>query len=229
MLDRSVLRWGGLAGMVGAVVGAVSNLLHPRSEDLGSAQGVVDLVTGSGIWVLDHYLIAWSIALGGVGLIALAHSLVQEPARSWGTLAVYFTVGSVVVGYLFAAVDGGVLKDAAEEGGPAGLAVAHVAGALFTALMGSLFGLVPVLIGIALLSGTQYPRWLGALSVGAGLIGLFTSSYTYLLGYEAIISNYVFTLGSLGVTIVLFTAGWYLWKGEFAGVGTPPIAGDRVI
>lgn len=229
MLDRSVLRWGGLAAMVGAVVGAVANLLHPRSDDLGTARAIADLAADSDIWVLDHYLIAWSIALGGLGLIALGASLVQEPARSWGRIAIAFTIGSVTVGYLFSAIDGAALKSAADDGGEQALAVARIAAGVFTATMGSLFGIVPLFFGVALLATTQYPRWLGMMAVASGGIGLFTSSYQYLAGYNSVISNYLFTLGSLGTTVVLFAGGWYLWKGEYAGIATAPIAGDRVI
>lgn len=229
MLDRSVLRWGGLAGMAGAVVGAISNLLHPRSDEVATAQGVADLAAGSDIWVLDHYLIAWSIALGGLGILALAWSLVQEPARSWARITIAFAIGSITVGYLFAALDGSVLKSAADDGGQQAVAVAHVASGLFTAVMGSLFGIVPVLLGIALMSTTQYPKWLGTLSLVSGVIGLFTSSYQYLVGYEPVISNYLFTLGSLGTTVVLFAGGWYLWKGEYAGIANEPIAGGRPV
>lgn len=229
MLDRSVLRWGGMAAMVGAGVGTVANLMHPRSDDLGTPQGLVDLVSGSDLWVIDHYLIAWSIALAGVGILCLAKSLVQEPARSWGWLAIAFTIGSVTVGYLLAAIDGFALKDAADSGGPEALAVAQVSAGLFTAMMGSLFGLTPVLLGIALLSTTQYPRWLGMVAVVSGAIGLFTASYQYLVGYNSLITNYLFTLGSLGTTVVLFVAGWYLWKGEYAGVAIEPIAGGRPV
>ena len=223
MLDRSVLRWGGLAGMVGALVGAIANLMHPRSDDLGEPQGLVDLAADSGIWVFDHYLIAWAVALSAFGLIALGRSLVQEPARSWGWIAIAFLIGSTVVVYLLAAVDGVAMKNAADEGGPAAIAMAHVSGAMFTAMMGSAFGIVPILFGIALLSTTQYPRWLGLLALVSGAVGLLCSSYQYLVGYEPLVSNYLFTLGSLGTTIVLFAAGWFLWKGEYAGVANEPI------
>jgi len=211
--------------MAGAVIGAIANLIHPRSDAVATAQGVADLAAGSDIWTFDHYLIAWSAALGGLGILALCRSLVEEPARSWGWIASLFTVGSVTVAYLFAAIDGTVLKEAADAGGSEAVAVAHVASGLFTALMGSLFGVVPVLIGIALLSTTQYPRWLGTVALVSGVIGLFTSSYQYLVGYEPVVSNYLFTLGSVGTTVVLFAAGWFLWKGEYAGVATAPVAG----
>lgn len=224
MLDRSVLRWGGLAGMAGAVVGGIANLLHPRG-DFGSAQEVVDMAADSGIWVFDHYLIAWSMALGGFGLYAVGRSFIEEPARSWGRVAIAFLIASLTVGYLVAAIDGTALSNAAEEGGPAALAVAHVSEGLFTAMMGSLFGMVPVLFGVALMTTRQYPGWLGPLALASGAIGIFTSSYTYLAGYSAAISNYLFTLGSLGATVLLFVLGWYLWKGEYAGVANAPVAG----
>ncbi len=224
LLDRSVLRWGGLAGMVGAVIGLIANVMHPRG-DFGSAQAVVEMAAGSGIWVLDHYLIAWSVALGMFGLIALGRSFVDEPARSWGWIAIAFTIGSVSVAYVFSAVDGVGLKGAAEQGGQEAVALAFVSGALFTATMGSLFGVVPILFGIALMTTDQYPGWLGTLALTSGAIGLFTGSYQYLVGYNPIITNYLFTLGSLGTTVLLFVAGWYLWKGEYAGVATAPVAG----
>lgn len=224
MLDRSVLRWGGLAGMAGAVVGAIANLMHPRG-DFGSAQEVVDMAGDSGIWVFDHYLIAWTIALGGFGLYALGRSFAEEPARSWGRVAVAFLIASLPVGYLVAVIDGSTLSNAAEEGGEAAIAVAHVSEGLFTAMMGSLFGVVPILYGIALMTTRQYPGWLAPLALASGVIGLFTSSYTFLAGYSEVISNYLFTLGSLGATVLLFAAGWFLWKGEYAGVATPPVAG----
>lgn len=215
--------------MVGAAVGSVANLMHPRGDEVASAQGIVEMAAGSDIWILDHYLIAWSIALGGFGLIALAKSLAQEPARSWGSIAIAFTIGSVVVGYLLAAIDGTALKDAADNGGPEALAVAQVSAGLFTAMMGSLFGVAPILIGIALLSTSQYPKWLGTLAVASGAVGVFTSSYQYLVGYEPVVGNYLFTLGSFGTTIVLFAGGWFLWKGEYAGVANEPIAGGRPV
>ena len=228
-MDRSVLRWGGLAGMAGAVVGAVANLMHPRSDDLGDPQAIVDLAAGSDIWILDHYLIAWTAALAAFGLIALGRSFVEEPARSWGWIAIAFTIGSIVVVYLLAAIDGVALKQAADEGGEQALAVAQVSGGLFTAMMGSAFGIVPIVFGIALLSTTQYPKWLGTLALVSGAIGLFCSSYQYLAGYEPVISNYLFTLGSLGTTVLLFAAGWFLWKGEYAGIANEPIAGGRPV
>lgn len=231
MLDRSVLRWGGLSAMAGGVIGAVANIMHPRSDDLGDPQGLVDLAAGSGIWVFDHYLIAWATAFALFGLIALCRSLVQEPARSWGWITAAFAIASTVVTYLLAAIDGVALKAAADVAivGPApgsaeALAVAQVSSALFTAMMGAVFGIVPILLGIALLSTTQYPRWLGTLALASGVIGVLTGSYQYLVGYEPLVSNYLFTLGSLGTTVVLFAAGWFLWKGEYAGVANEPIA-----
>lgn len=222
MLDRSVLRWGGLSAMAGAAVGAVANVLHPRSDELGDAQGVVDLAAGSGIWLFDHYLIAWAAALSLFGLIAITCSLLDEPARSWGWITAAFAIAATVIAYLLAGIDGVALKEAADQGGPEALAVARVSGALFTGLMGSVFGIVPVLLGIALLSSAQYPRWMGTLALVSGAIGLFTGSYQYLAGFNMAISNYLFTLGSLGTTVVLFAGGWFLWKGEYAGAATPP-------
>src|SRR5688572_21632209 len=105
MLDRSVLRWGGMAAMIGAVLGLVGNLLHPRGSEFTAAAEIA-LVNDSGIWLFDHFLIAWSFAFALVGLVAIGWSFADELGQAWGRIATASAIGGVTVAYVTIAVDG---------------------------------------------------------------------------------------------------------------------------
>ena len=234
MLDRSVLRWGGAAAMAGAVLGLVGNLMHPRASDVDSSLEELQLVADSDIWMLDHYLISWSLGLVGVGLICIALSNATEPGRSWGRIAFGFAVGSVTIALISIAVDGRALKEVADAWAEspddpaliaAGDAVAQMSLSLFNALIATLFGVTPVVFGITGLAGKRSPSWLSYLVLVSGVVGLISSSMIYLAGPSDLAINYLFTLASVGVTVWAFVSGWLLWRGEYGGVANEPIAG----
>ena len=217
MLDRSVLRWGGLAAMIGAVIGVIANLMHPRGDTF-TVQGELDLVAGSDIWLLDHFLIAWSLAFAFVGLIAIGWSFSEEVAQGWGRIAAASAIGGIIVGYITVGVDGMALEAVADAGGPAGEAVARISLALFTGLIGSLFGLTPVLYGIAGLSSPSYPKGLAYLALAGGALGMLTSSIQFLSGPSAVVTNMMFVVASVAYTVWLFMNGLRLWKAPAAAV-----------
>lgn len=209
--------------MVGAVLGIIGNLLHPRGSDF-TAQGEIALVNDSGIWLFDHFLIAWSFAFALIGLVAIGWSFTDEIGRSWGRIATASAIGSVTVAYVTIAVDGMAMEAAAAAGGAVGEAVAHVGLALFTATIGSLFGLTPTLFGIALLASDTYPKGLGWLALVGGLIGLLVASVQYLSGPSTLMTNVLFVVSSLAFTVWAFLMGWRLWSGATAPAGAPATA-----
>lgn len=221
MLDRSVLKWGGLSAMVGSVLGLVANVLHPRSSaGAGDVQAELELVAGSGIWLFDHFLIAWTGAFALIGLVSLGWSYRDNVASSWGRLATASAIGGVIVLFVTVLVDGMAVKTVADEWArtgsdtdlATGKAVTYVSVALFTGLQGSFFGLTPVLFGLAGLTTDQYPRGLAWLALIAGLLGLLTASIQYLGGISNLTANVLFPISSLGFTIWIFVMGWRLWK-----------------
>lgn len=206
--------------MVGAVLGIVGNLLHPRGSEY-TAEAEVALVNDSGIWLFDHFLIAWSFAFGLVGLVAIGWSFRDEIGQSWGRIATASAIASVTVAYVTIAVDGMALEAAAAAGGAVGEAVSHVGLSLFTATIGSLFGLTPVLFGVAILAGETYPKGLGWLILVAGLIGMLVASVQYLTGPSTLMTNVLFVASSLMFTIWSFLMGWRLWSAAPATAATP--------
>ena len=234
MIDRSVLKWGGGAAVVSAALGFVFNILHPRSsEALDSAVGELRLIADSDIWLFDHFMLAWSIGFAAIGLVAIGWSFVGGRAAGWARLATAAAIGSVTVAFVTLAIDGMAMQEVAdrwaEAGGDAAATAAaegivNVSLALFTATIGSLFGLTPVLFGITSLSSDQHPNWLGQLALGAGLVGLLTASLQYLSGPSDFVTNILFPIASLGFTIWSLVMGLRLWQGR----GIPATAEPEV-
>jgi hypothetical protein len=205
--------------MVGAVLGIVFNVLHPR----GAGVAVTDelgLAAGSTIWIFDHFMLVWALLFALVGLVVIGLSFEREPGRSWGRVALASALasGAVILAAVF--MDGIATKAAAvqwaatqsPEALASGTAVAMLVLAMFTAIMFTFFGLTPVLFGVAVLKSAEYPRWLGYLAVGAGALGLITGSIQFMNGISPLTANILFPISSLAFTVWALVMGWTLWK-----------------
>ncbi len=51
--DRQVLRFGGIAAVVGAILGLVGNLIHPATP-MDDPEGVARAIAESGGWIVIH-------------------------------------------------------------------------------------------------------------------------------------------------------------------------------
>lgn len=218
MLERTVLRLGGAAAMLGAAIGFVFNVLHPRPSDY-SIGAEIELVADSGIWLFDHWMLGWSIVFSFVGLAVIARSFREEPAASWGRVAFAAAAAGAALGIATIVVDGMAMKEAAlnaagggEAAQAAAEAVAYVGMGLFTGLIGFTFGLQPVLFGIAGIVSDQYPRWLGYLAVVAGVLGFVGAATQFLTGLSTFTVVGMFLPASLGFTVYIFVMGWHLWQ-----------------
>ncbi|MDQ4025013.1 MAG: hypothetical protein M3217_05925, partial [Actinomycetota bacterium] len=83
---------------------------------------------------------------------------------------------------------------------------------LFTALIGSLFGLTATLFGLAGLSSDTYPRWLGALVLAGGVLGFAAGTIQFLGGISDLSATILFLPASIAFTVWLFASGLYLWQ-----------------
>jgi hypothetical protein len=227
-MDRVVTRLGAAAAMLGAVIAVVFNLLHPRSGDVGSAAEEVRLATEEGIWRFDHYMLAWTSVLLLFALVVIARSFTREPAASWGRVALPFGIGSTSILLVAIVIDGFAVAEAGELADAAvAEAVAYVAGGIFLALIGSLFGITPIVFGAAVLAGDDYPKWLGWAAVVAGLIGLLAASIIFFDGFSSFTTNVLFPISSLLFTVWVGMMGYMLWQktaAPVAQVGTQPTA-----
>ncbi len=209
--ERTILRLGGGAAVVAGVLALVVNLFHPRPDDF-SARAELEMVADSGAWLLIHFLAAWSLAFLFVGLVTLG-SYIGRRGMTWGHITRAGAVGGTVIAFLAVTIDGMAMKSVADAGGAGAEAVAEVGLAFFTALIGATFGLTPLLFGLAMLATATFDRWLAWLAVVGGALGLVTSSIQYLAGPSAFVTNVMFSITALLVTVWVIVAGWRLWNG----------------
>lgn len=209
--------------MVGAALGLVFNLLHPRGSGIDTSVEELELVADSGIWLFDHFMIAWALGFSFLGLVAIARSFTGEAGESWGRLALGAAIGSIAISVLTVTVDGIAMKEVADNWAEAGRgtdssafatadAVANVSLALFTTVIGSLFGFTATVFGIAGLVSDNYPKWLGFAALVAGLVGFVAASIMFLSGPSDFATNILFAISSFLYTVWLFASGWFLWQ-----------------
>lgn len=211
MLHRSVLRVGAALAMLGAVLGIVFNVLHPRGDEFTVAEEL-RLASEEGIWLFDHYILGWVIGIGLLTFIVIGRSFSSEPSASWGRVASLFGVGAAAIGFVTITVDGFAMNQAAEAGGASAEAVGYVGQALFLATIGALFGVTPIVFGVAILSGDDYPAWLGWLAVLAGLLGIVAATIIFFDGFSTGTINGLFVPASLLFSLWGGLAGYWLWQ-----------------
>jgi hypothetical protein len=81
-----IFRIGAVAGIVGALLAMVGNLLHPATP-IGDPQGVAQTIAQSERWVLVHLVIVVGLILMLGALVALSRSIeggVAGALSQWG-------------------------------------------------------------------------------------------------------------------------------------------------
>lgn len=218
--DRQVLRWGGFASVVGALLGMVGNLLHPVTP-MNDPEGVAQVISDSGAWVLMHVAIVIGIMLMLPGLVAIRHSIRGGIAEALARFGLVAGVAGVAVGLILVTLDGVAAPQLAEEWAAApqdqretALSVVHLQETLNFALA-SLFNLLFagatfILLGLAVALSGIYPRWLGwsvvvagVLSIPAGLIQAFAGEPSDASRILTIIGPTVITLWLLAMGVIL--------------------------
>jgi hypothetical protein len=221
MLDRAVVRWGGMAAMIGAGLGFIFNLLHPRSEAaVTSTVGHLHMVANSDIWTFVHFMLAWSLAFALIGLITIGWSLTHPVSATVARYALASAIVGIGVGFVTIGVDGPAMKHVADqflaahspEATGAATAVVEIGQVLFIGTIGSLFGLTPLLYGVALLQGDEHPAGLGWLAVASGVGGLLIASIMYLAGFSTLTANVLFPIVATAFIVWSFIMGWRLWN-----------------
>jgi hypothetical protein len=173
-----ILRVGSYAGIAGALLGLVGNLLHPATP-IGDPEGVARTIADSRLWVPDHLAIVLGLILMLGGLVAIAHSIQDGLPAALARLGSVAAGAGITIGLILVTLDGLAAKGIAEAWTTA--PVADQAAALqlvvaeetinfaLAALFNILFaGVSFILYGLAVAWSRTYPRWLGWIVVVAG-------------------------------------------------------------
>jgi hypothetical protein len=175
---RWILRIGSRAGIVGALLAMVGNLLHPATPT-GDPEGVARTIADSRIWVVDHLVIVVGLILMLGGLVAIFHSIQGGLPGALARFGYVAAVAGVTVGLILVILDGVAAKQIAEAWAAAPPDERAVALRLvlaeetinfaLAALFNILFaGFTFVLYGLAVALSRAYPRWLGWVVAVAG-------------------------------------------------------------
>jgi hypothetical protein len=134
-----ILRVGSYAGIAGALLGLVGNLLHPATP-IGDPEGVARTIADSRLWVPDHLAIVLGLILmlGGLAAKGIAEAWTTAPPADQAA-ALQLVVTEQTINFALAA--------------------------LFNILFA---GVTFILYGLAVAWSRTYPRWLGWIVVVAG-------------------------------------------------------------
>ncbi len=212
---------GGVAAIVGSLMGMVGNLIHPATP-LDDSEGVARVIAENDAWTLIHLTIIFGIMLMLGGLVALYHSIHGDLAAVLARFGLVAAVAGIAVGLVLVILDGVAAKQLADEWAQAppheqatalrivlanetiNFAIASLFNILFA-------GATFILFGLAVAFSGAYPRWLGwvavgagIVSVGAGLIQAFTGEPTRASFILTIIGPTVITLWLLVIGVLLF-------------------------
>jgi hypothetical protein len=221
MEDRSFLRLGAVAAVVGAVVALVGNLLHPRYGDIPDSE-LYRNIADSDTWRIADAILVVALVLTIAGTVAIARSL--EGGHDGG-LARYGSMAAVLGGAIAIAqigIETFAFKQAAvvvQHAQPQDIVGAFWATNAIDKLNTSLFdtwtivylGLAPLLLGTVALRTRRYPVGVGALALAGGLVCLAVG-FVNLLRQDQTATQIPFLVGSLLVTAWILVAGALLWR-----------------
>jgi hypothetical protein len=216
-----VLRIGSAAGIVGALLGMVGNLIHPATPT-DDPEGVARTIADSELWVADHLAIVLGLILMLGGLVAIAHSIQGGLPGALARLGSVAAVAGITVGLILVTLDGLAAKQIAEawttappEEQAAALRLVQAEETInfaLAALFNILFaGVTFILYGLAVAWSRVYPRWLGWVvvvaglgSVVAGLVQAYAGESTTVTRVLTIIFPTVITLWLVQICVLLF-------------------------
>jgi hypothetical protein len=215
-----VLRIGSTAGIAGALLAMVGNLIHPATP-IGDPEGVAATIADSRIWVPGHLAIVVGLVLMLGGLLAVAQSIQGGLPGALARLGAAAAVAGITVGLILVTLDGIAAKQLAEAWAtaPPGERAAALrlllASETFNFALAALFnilfaGVTFILYGLAVAWSRQYPRWLGWVvviagigSVAAGLLQAAVGEPTTLSRVLTIVFPTVITLWLVDVNVLV--------------------------
>jgi hypothetical protein len=221
MNERVMLRIGTPSLSLGLVLAVVFEALHPAREHPNDNPRVFAEYAQSGDWITVHLgqLAAALLLIAGLAALGSSLSLGRAVSAAWARLATGAAVTAAAAYGVLQVIDGVALKravDAWAAAPDADRSAAFTAAQTvrwieygLNALTFSLVGLTIVLLGVALLTGDRYPRWVGAWAAAAGIAylvkGLGVAYHGFAGGIAGLVALALFGTWAL-------TTAWLMWR-----------------
>ncbi len=221
MNDRNLLRVGGAAAVVGAILLFVGTFLHPAQANPNDPLAAFQEYAADDLWVTSHLAEFFGVGLIVAGLVALSRSLSTGVTAGLARLAVAGAVASLALFAILQAVDGITLKamvDSWVAAPPAdkpfvfqaAFAVRQIEIGV-ASLVGLVFGVTVVLYGLAVALSHTYPKWLGWLAVIAGVAVSVAGIATAYTGFSGLVMNINMPASSVLLVWVIIM-GVLMWR-----------------
>ena len=211
MNDRALTKIGGVAGIAGGVVGIVFNLLHPATDDLEDTLSQIQVVADSDIWLVDHLMLMFGVLLVTAFVVALAQTITNSPAVAWARLGLVLQIVAAATMVVLIGIDGIaseiIFDDWAAASGTEreiltqiSIALEHINVAVFTTFVIVQYGLVFLMIGLAVWFSDNYHSTLGIAALVLGAVGTVMGVLWAFIGFE-----WATVLPGFGAIVALLT------------------------
>ncbi len=223
--DRLLLRIGGLLGIAGALVTAISQALRPSPAEPGNTESyflaLLDL--GSVGWLVDNLALFVGMVFVTASFVSLVETLRADAASAVGELGKAMAVigAGLVAGT--ALVSGLALPPLVEawvssQGNQADIAFGHAAGiwlvtrGLFVGVVIVFFGFTYVLMGLAVAWSNRFPGWFGYVAVVSGTFAVLTGLLMAVEGQTQLYGYVVFPVLALVSMLWAIVLGTMMWR-----------------
>jgi len=217
-----IFRIGSAAGIVGALLGLVGNLVHPATPT-GDPEGVARTIANSRLWVPDHLVIVLGLILMLGGLAAIALSIQDGLPGALARLGSVAAVAGITIGLILVTLDGLAAKQIAQAWATAPPAEQAAALRLvlaeetinfaLAALFNILFaGVTFILYGLAVAWSRVYPRWLGWVVVVAGVGSVAAGLVQAAVGESTTVTRILTIIFPTVITLWLVQMGMLLLR-----------------
>jgi hypothetical protein len=209
--------------LVGGVLAAIGNALHPHAPTTDRAATIVAIAT-DGAWVWIHLAIILGVLLIVGGLVGLSPELVGRVAEPFARLGVaaalvggaVVTVSTAVDGFGMKALADGVASGPSSEAAGrlrAAVAIAEADFGVWSIGMLVLFGAAFGCFAIAIATSRRFPAWNGLLAA-LGAAGAAVAALDQIaVGGESQTAETLFLVGSVLLTVWVLVTGVQLWRG----------------
>jgi hypothetical protein len=182
MSSKALYRIGGIAAILGGAITQVSGALHPvETATIFDPAVHMGEVAQNPLWsgIFLGFSVGFLLTLAG--LTAIARSITDEPAAAWASIARQVATVTTAIALVFFIVDGFAAKTiavavVASHGNEAVIAAAGAFdrfGRMFFGQWTFLsWGVTPLLFGVSVIKSGAYKKWLGAIPIVSGLIGI---------------------------------------------------------
>ena len=229
MQDRTLLRIGAVSLIAGVVLNMIFAALllpsyAPQPLDPSDIEATLQSIVDSPMWAGIHVVILAAFLLYVGGLLALHRSITGEPGAALARLGFAAALmGGAILSVSEAIFGSGAMKTladawavAADKAVPfavaeAMLLVGYAAGGIFDWGWVVLFGVAPILYGLAIARTDLYPKWLGWVGVVVGVGNALIETVQFSQGWSPV-TNTVFSAFTFPLFLWLLVIGVLMWR-----------------